>query len=71
MLLYKTVPCMHVTVFVFLTNITIKKQLHDQVMLTMRLQEEKNVLVLEMAQHCRWLQNLAVVLKNKVAEEGK
>ncbi|KAK0153141.1 hypothetical protein N1851_005188 [Merluccius polli] len=51
-------------------NITIKKQLHDQVMLTMRLQEEKNVLVLEMAQHCTWLQNLAVVLKNTVAEEG-
>ncbi|XP_062257833.1 uncharacterized protein LOC133966820 [Platichthys flesus] len=50
-------------------NITIKKQLHDQVMLTMRLQEEKNVLVLEMAQHCTWLQNLAVVLRNKVAED--
>ncbi|XP_059201642.1 uncharacterized protein LOC131981386 [Centropristis striata] len=51
-------------------NIIIKKQLHDQVMLTMRLREEKNVLVLEMAQHCTWLQNVAVVLKNRVAEEG-
>ena len=40
-------------------------------MLTMRLQEEQNILVLEMAQQCTWLQNLAVVLKNKVAEEGK
>ncbi|KAK9970282.1 hypothetical protein ABG768_026237 [Culter alburnus] len=51
-------------------NISIKKQLHDQVMLAMRLQEEKNILVLEMAQHCTWLQSLAVVLKNKMAEEG-
>ncbi|XP_050974976.1 uncharacterized protein LOC127170781 [Labeo rohita] len=50
-------------------NILIKKQLHDQVMLTMRLQEEKSILVLEMAQHCTWLQSLAVVLKNKIAEE--
>ncbi|ROL42094.1 hypothetical protein DPX16_19541 [Anabarilius grahami] len=52
-------------------NISIKKQLHDQVMLAMRLQEEKSILVLEMAQHCTWLQSLAVVLKNKMAEEGK
>ncbi|XP_058624140.1 uncharacterized protein LOC131535024 isoform X3 [Onychostoma macrolepis] len=50
-------------------NILIKKQLHDQVMLTVRLQEEKSILVLEMAQHCTWLQSLAVVLKNKIAEE--
>lgn len=55
----------------FLANILIKKQLHDQVMLTMRLKEEKSILVLEMAQHCTWLQSLAVVLKNKIAEEGK
>ncbi len=55
----------------FLANISIKKQLHDQVMLTMRLQEEKSILVLEMAQHYTWLQSLAVVLKNKIAEEGK
>lgn len=40
-------------------------------MLAMRLQEEKSILVLEMAQHCTWLQSLAVVLKNKMAEEGK
>ncbi|KAK9972431.1 hypothetical protein ABG768_025738 [Culter alburnus] len=52
-------------------NISIKKQLHDQVMLAMRLQEEKSILVLEMAQHCTWLQSLAVVLKNKMAEEDK
>ncbi|XP_057217747.1 uncharacterized protein LOC130571061 isoform X3 [Triplophysa rosa] len=50
-------------------NISMKKQLHDQVMLTMRLQEEKSILVLEMAQHCTWLQSLALVLKNKIAEE--
>ncbi|XP_058639965.1 uncharacterized protein LOC131545300 [Onychostoma macrolepis] len=50
-------------------NISIKKQLHDQVMLTVRLQEEKSILVLEMAQHCTCLQSLAVVLKNKIAEE--
>ncbi|XP_057217739.1 uncharacterized protein LOC130571061 isoform X2 [Triplophysa rosa] len=52
-------------------NISMKKQLHDQVMLTMRLQEEKSILVLEMAQHCTWLQSLALVLKNKIAEEDK
>ncbi|KAK2834617.1 hypothetical protein Q7C36_015318 [Tachysurus vachellii] len=46
-----------------------EKQLHDQVMLEMRLQEEKSILVLEMAQHCTWLQSLAVVLKNKMTEE--
>ncbi|KAJ8262139.1 hypothetical protein GJAV_G00162830 [Gymnothorax javanicus] len=51
-------------------NIATKKQMHDQVMLTLRLQEERGVLVLEMAQHCTWLQNLAELLKNKVAEEG-
>ncbi|CAK6975960.1 uncharacterized protein LOC115539225 isoform X6 [Scomber scombrus] len=50
-------------------NIGIKKRLHDQVMTTMRLQEEKRILVMEMAQHCTWLQNMALVLKNKVAEE--
>lgn len=55
----------------FLANILTKKQLLDQVMLTMRLQEEKSILVLEMAQHCTWLQSLTVVLKNKMAEEGK
>ncbi|CAL8294689.1 unnamed protein product [Arctogadus glacialis] len=51
-------------------NIGTKKRIHDQVMTTKRLQEEKNILVMEMAQHCTWLQNLALVLKNKVAEEG-
>ncbi|XP_076601056.1 uncharacterized protein LOC143329167 isoform X3 [Chaetodon auriga] len=51
-------------------NITIKKRLYDQVMLTMRLQEEKNILVLEMAQHCTWLQKQAEELENKVAENG-
>ncbi|GAA6090390.1 uncharacterized protein LOC113636854 isoform X2 [Tachysurus ichikawai] len=40
-------------------------------MLAMRLQEEKSILVLEMAQHCTWLQSLAVVLKNKMVEEDK
>ncbi|XP_041640498.1 uncharacterized protein LOC121508067 isoform X2 [Cheilinus undulatus] len=51
-------------------NISVKKKMHDQVMLTTRLQEEKTVLVLEMAQHCTWLQNFSVLLKTKVAEEG-
>lgn len=54
-----------------LANISIKKRVHDQVMLTRRLHEETSVLVLEMAQHCMWLQSLAMVLKNKLAEEGK
>nr|XP_055052103.1 uncharacterized protein LOC129437774 isoform X4 [Misgurnus anguillicaudatus] len=52
-------------------NISVKKRLHDQVMLTMRLQEERGIVVLEMAQHCTWLQSLAVALKNKMAEEDK
>lgn len=54
-----------------LANFTAKKNILDQVMLTRRLHEEKGILVLEMAQHCTWLQNMAVALKNKVAEEGK
>ncbi|KAK1904270.1 SWM histone demethylase complex subunit phf2 [Dissostichus eleginoides] len=49
----------------------IQEKILDQVMLTRRLQEEKGILLLEMAQHCTWLQNMAVALKNKVAEEGK
>ncbi|KAG7316866.1 hypothetical protein KOW79_019164, partial [Hemibagrus wyckioides] len=48
-----------------------KKKMHDQVLLMLRLQEEKSILVLEMVRHCTWLQNLVVVLKKKVAEEGK
>ncbi|KAK1904782.1 Collagen-like protein V6, partial [Dissostichus eleginoides] len=44
-------------------------EVHGMVMLTRRLQEEKGILLLEMAQHCTWLQNMAVALKNKVAEE--
>lgn len=52
-------------------NISVKKRLHGQVMLTMRLQEERGIVVLEMAQHCTWLQRLAVALKNKMAEEDK
>ncbi|KAI9537927.1 hypothetical protein NQZ68_020910 [Dissostichus eleginoides] len=47
----------------------IQEKILDQVMLTRRLQEEKGILLLEMAQHCTWLQNMAVALKNKVAEE--
>ncbi|XP_026104653.1 uncharacterized protein LOC113097471 isoform X2 [Carassius auratus] len=52
-------------------NISIKKRVHDQVMLTRRLHEETRVLVLEMAQHCTWLQSLAMVLNNKLAEEDQ
>ncbi|KAI4819445.1 hypothetical protein KUCAC02_004691 [Chaenocephalus aceratus] len=52
-----------------MANFTAKKNILDQVMLTRRLHEEKGILVLEMAQHCTWLQNMAVALKNKVAEE--
>ncbi|KAI9544896.1 hypothetical protein NQZ68_041836 [Dissostichus eleginoides] len=52
-----------------MANFTAKKKILDQVMLTRRLQEEKGILLLEMAQHCTWLQNMAVALKNKVAEE--
>ncbi|XP_071062413.1 uncharacterized protein [Pseudochaenichthys georgianus] len=54
-----------------MANFTAKKNILDQVMLTRRLHEEKGILVLEMAQHCTWLQNMAVALKNKVAEEDK
>ncbi|KAI9536783.1 hypothetical protein NQZ68_031091, partial [Dissostichus eleginoides] len=52
-----------------MANFTAKKKILDQVMLTRRLQEEKGILLLEMTQHCTWLQNMAVALKNKVAEE--
>ncbi|KAI9520655.1 hypothetical protein NQZ68_015575 [Dissostichus eleginoides] len=52
-----------------MANFTAKKRILAQVMLTRRLQEEKGILLLEMAQHCTWLQNMAVALKNKVAEE--
>ncbi|KAI9525701.1 hypothetical protein NQZ68_006250 [Dissostichus eleginoides] len=48
-----------------------KKKILDQVMLIRRLQEEKGILLLEMTQHCTWLQNMPVALKNKVAEEGE
>ncbi|KAK1886821.1 Malate synthase G [Dissostichus eleginoides] len=44
-------------------------EVHGMVMLTRRLQEEKGILLLEMTQHCTWLQNMPVALKNKVAEE--
>ncbi|KAF4118211.1 hypothetical protein G5714_000262 [Onychostoma macrolepis] len=51
-------------------NISIKKQLHDQVMLTVRLQEEKSILVLEMdGTTLHMVAEPAVVLKNKIAEE--
>ncbi|XP_040907861.1 uncharacterized protein LOC121190895 isoform X2 [Toxotes jaculatrix] len=49
-------------------NITVKKRLYDQTMLTMRLQEEKSIVVLEMAQHCTWLQRQAEDIQNKLAE---
>ncbi|KAI4813958.1 hypothetical protein KUCAC02_003176, partial [Chaenocephalus aceratus] len=52
-----------------MANFTAKKNILDQVMLTRRLHEEKGILVLEMAQHCTWLQNMAVALKYKVTEE--
>lgn len=52
-------------------NITIKKALFDQVMLTKRLEEEKSILLLEMEQHCTWLQKQAEELKNKVAENDQ
>ncbi|XP_030265168.1 uncharacterized protein LOC115576745 isoform X4 [Sparus aurata] len=52
-------------------NITIKKRLYDQVMLTMRLEEEKSILLLEMVQHCTWLQKQAEELKNKRAENDQ
>ncbi|XP_030263836.1 uncharacterized protein LOC115575724 [Sparus aurata] len=52
-------------------NITIKKRLYDQVMLTMRLEEEKSILLLEMVQHCTWLQKQTEELKNKVAENDQ
>ncbi|KAF4098004.1 hypothetical protein G5714_022012 [Onychostoma macrolepis] len=54
------------------TNISIKKQLHDQVMLTMRLQEENSIMVLEMdGTTLHMVAEPAVVLKKKIAEEDK
>ncbi|KAJ8369372.1 hypothetical protein SKAU_G00094000 [Synaphobranchus kaupii] len=53
-------------------SITTKKKIHDQQMLTMRLQEERSILVVEMAQHCTSLQNLALALRTKISrEEGR
>lgn len=40
-------------------------------MLTRRLQEERSILLLEMAQHCTWLQNQTVILQKNLAREGK
>jgi hypothetical protein len=40
-------------------------------MLKTRLEEELPILVLEMAQHCTWLQNLGVALKTELARYGK
>ncbi|CAL8239179.1 unnamed protein product [Gadus morhua 'NCC'] len=48
-------------------TIGVKKRLHDQEMLKTRLEEELPILVLEMAQHCTWLQNLGVALKTELA----
>ncbi|XP_056130877.1 uncharacterized protein LOC130108061 isoform X2 [Lampris incognitus] len=52
-------------------NISTKRRVHDQQMLTTRLQEERSILVLEMAQHCTSLRNLALALRTKIiSEEG-
>ncbi|XP_056456437.1 uncharacterized protein LOC130390471 isoform X2 [Gadus chalcogrammus] len=48
-------------------TIGVKKRLHDQEMLKTRLEEELPILVLEMALHCTWLQNLGVALKTELA----
>ncbi|XP_062330454.1 uncharacterized protein LOC134031008 [Osmerus eperlanus] len=49
----------------------LKKRMHDQHMLTTRLQEERTILICEMAQHCTWMKNLSTVLSTKIAEEGE
>ncbi len=40
-------------------------------MLKMRLEDERTILVQEMAQHGSWLQKLQATLKIKTSEEGK
>lgn len=52
-------------------NIGIKKKMHDQIMLTRRLQEEKKNLVLEMAQHCTWLKNQNAILQKALSVEDE
>ncbi|XP_077060946.1 uncharacterized protein LOC143713118 [Siphateles boraxobius] len=41
----------------------------NKAMLKMRLEEERTILVQEMAQHCSWLQKLQATLKRKTSEE--
>lgn len=47
-----------------------KKYLHDQHMIVTRLDEEKHLLVVEMAQHCSWLNEVGK-LQRQLAQEGK
>ncbi|XP_073704470.1 uncharacterized protein [Garra rufa] len=48
-----------------------KLKFFNKAMLKMRLEEERTILVQEMAQHCSWLQNLQATLRRKTSEEGK
>ncbi|KAF4114134.1 hypothetical protein G5714_004357 [Onychostoma macrolepis] len=43
----------------------------NKAMLKMSLEEERTILVQEMAQHCSWLQKLQATLKRKTSEEAK
>ncbi|CAM4658775.1 unnamed protein product [Leuciscus chuanchicus] len=48
-----------------------KLKIFNKSMLKMRLEEERTILVQEMAQHCSWLQKLQATLKRKTSEEDK
>ncbi|XP_077088406.1 uncharacterized protein LOC143740227 [Siphateles boraxobius] len=48
-----------------------KLKMFNKAMLKMRLEEERTILVQEMAQHCSWLQKLQATLKRKTSEEDK
>jgi len=58
--------------YIFFTSVVAqfedKLKICNKVILKMRLQEERTILVQEMAQHCSWLQ---ATFKRKTSEEGK
>lgn len=54
-----------------LARIEDKIRVFQATMRRMRLEEEKTILVKEMAQHCSWLQKLMTSLQIVISEEGK
>lgn len=55
----------------FVARIEDKIKVFQATMRGMRLEEEKRILVKEMAQHCSFLQKLKASLQSKISAEGK